>query len=503
MLPPDWNPDNIKHWQTRSALAYAYLWSASGILVCAFAVWMQWSVWVVYMPKLGFLFSLEQRFSLLAIAGLSGALFRIPATFLSFSNQHRSHHIVIVGVLLLPIMGTSLALQNPASTLLTFQALALFSGFGAAVFSISITNVSALFPQRQQALALGLHAGLGNLGLVLVQVVVPVVMSLQLLHFNWLIVSVVVVAIVVLFMHLFRIRSSAHEHSIRRSFPALCALFLGLGTTAFISLIALYLILPKGASGAGLQLTKEWVLVAALFTALWFIKHNVRQAPEIEMQFRIFNNKHTWLMSVLYVMSFGTFIGFASVFPLLSHYVFGFSHNTAGINTFSQVNPHEPSMMMYCWFGPLLAIVSRPLGGWLGDRYGGSKVTFWCAALMGAASIWMGYSIDAALQDASPERYFVSFILSCMVLFIGCGFANGSLYRTLTTLFPKSHRYAVIGWVSSIGACGAFYVPLVLGENLQNGTMFSAFVGFSIFYFSCMALARFFYLDKNAEHFNP
>lgn len=502
-LPPDWNPDNAKHWQASNTLAYQYLWSASGILACGFAVWLQWSVWVVYMPVLGFTFSLEQLFSLLAIAGLSGALFRIPASFFSLSLSSRYSFILIVYLLLVPVLGTAHALQTPSSSLLTFQLLALLSGLGAAVFSVSMANVSEVFPHRQQGLALGLHAGIGNLGIVAAQVALPILITLGLLRFNFFVVVFNFLVLALLFRRLIHLRPEKLTLPFRKRVQLIFSLTVVLLATAVIVALAMYLILPESANGAGLHLTKEWVLVGALLIALWFIKLILSLNRDKGQQFRIFNNKHTWLMAIMYVMSFGTFIGFSSAFPLLTHYVFGFSHDVTAVEAFTQMNPNHPSMIMYWWFGPLLAIASRPLGGWLGDRYGGARVTFWCAAFMGAASLWMGETIATALQETSPEVVFVPFLLSCMALFIGSGLANGSSYRTLTSLFPKPQRQAVIGWVSAIGACGAFYVPLVLGESLQSNTPASAFIGFALFYFACMALDRFFYLDKNSEHYNP
>lgn len=506
-LPANWNPDHPKHWQQNSAEAYRYLWSASGILASGFAVWMQWSVWVVYMPLFGHVFSLEQLFSLLAIAGLGGALFRIPATFVSLSLSSRSCLLFIVYLLLVPVLGTAYALEHPHTSLLAFQGLALLSGLGGAVFSVSMARVSVLFPQRQQGLALGLHAGLGNLGVVAAQIILPLMVILQLQYLNLFFVAGVFIALTFLFYRLTRIFPDQTSLSVRDHMSALFRLSLMLVVTAVIVALSLYLILSSSANGAGLNLAKEWVLVGALILTLWSVKSMPKQdadlAVGISAQFRIFNNKHTWLMAVMYVMSFGTFIGFASAFPLLSHYVFGFSHSTSSTDIFMAVNPNEPSMIMYWWFGPLLAIVSRPLGGWLGDRYGGSRVTFWCAALMGVSSIWLGQIIASALQQNSPEALFVPFLLAFMLLFIGSGLANGSSYRTLSELFPKQQRQAVIGWVSAMGACGAFYIPLVMGESLQSNSPISAFIGLAVFYFVCMALGRLFYLDKNADHYNP
>lgn len=530
----NWNPDNPRLWQKYSVAAYKNLWLSSAVLICGFAVWMQWSVISVQMLQLGFPFTTPQLFSLTAIAGLSGALLRVPASFFAGLYEGKQSLVVLAVMLLVPVLVTAWALQHPETPLLIFQLLALLSGLGGAVFSVSMANVSQFFPHQHQGFVLGLHAGVGNLGIVVVQIITPVAASAIGLHwlgwdpspmqqlptntltgngpsgdlrwlqnagFIWLLILIPLLLALVRWLDtVVLVADSAQRPRWRHAFTGILSMVL---VTLFATGICMFALLPKEANGAGILLSKELVLVSVLIAVLAALRCMPILGDRLSRQFQVFNNKHSWLMALMYAMSFGTLVGFASAFPLFVQFIFGYTHHWLGNSWVSELNPNSPSVLMYSWVGPLLAIMSRPMGGWLGDRYGGARVTQWCALTLCLASVWGAWIVHQAFASRTPETHFVTFFICMLLIFIASGLANGSAFRSVTALFPRSQVSTVIGWVSAVGACGAFYVPQAIGEHLQSATPATAMIGFALFYGICAVVNQFFYLSRQAEHFNP
>ncbi|HNB24008.1 MAG TPA: MFS transporter, partial [Candidatus Melainabacteria bacterium] len=173
-----WNPEDQKQWQDKGKnVAFRNLWISVPCLLCGFAVWMYWGVITVQMLNLGFPYSKEQLFTLMSIAGLSGATLRIPSTFLIRMAGGRNTIFFTTLLLILPALGTGLALSDPATPLWVFQILALLSGFGGGNFASSMSNISFFFPKKMQGLSLGLNAGVGNFGVTTMQILVPLSMT--------------------------------------------------------------------------------------------------------------------------------------------------------------------------------------------------------------------------------------------------------------------------------------------------------------------------------------
>ena len=209
-------------------------------------------------------------------------------------------------------------------------------------------------------------------------------------------------------------------------------------------------------------------------------------------------------MSILYIMTFGSFIGFAAAFPLSIKVIFGFSHITVdGVMTHTTANPNGPSALTYAWIAPFIGALIRPVGGWVSDRFGGALVTQVCSVAMVALSLLAAWYMKLAYQSATPEQYFVPFFLTFLGLFAASGLGNGSTFRSVANIFPKEQAGPVLGWTSAVAGYGAFYIPQVFGEQINAATPEYAMVGFAVFYGICSLLNWWFYLRKSGEFYNP
>ncbi|MBU2112868.1 MAG: MFS transporter [Gammaproteobacteria bacterium] len=532
-----WQPEDDTFWQsTGKAIANRNLWISIPSLLCGFGVWMLWSIVTVQMLNVGYPFSTAELFTLTAIAGLTGATLRIPSSFFVRLCGGRYTLFLTTSLLMIPAVGTGLALQSIDTPLWVFQLMALLSGIGGGNFASSMSNISFFYPKKQQGLALGLNAGLGNFGVTTVQILVPIFMSfgvftvlgggepmilakasgtvtgtipagtetwIQNAGFAWLI-TLVPLAFLLWFG-----TNNIHTEEVTPKLPSALTSFsiilamLGIG---FITSIAgLWLILPESANGSGFGIPKEIVLIAILFATVFLLKllpGAIRTS--LDRQYKIFNNKHTWVMSVLYVMTFGSFIGFAAAFPLSIKVIFGYSHIMVdGVMTHSTPNPNGPSALTYAWIAPFVGALIRPVGGWIADKLGGAFVTQLCSVVMILCALGAAYYMQLAYQSATPEQYFVPFFLIFLGLFAASGIGNGSTFRTIAVVFPKEQAGPVLGWTSAVAAYGAFYIPQVLGEQIKAATPEYAMVGFAIFYGLCLLVNWFFYLRKNGEFYNP
>ena len=177
----DWRPEDETFWNsTGKKIAYRNLWISVPALLCGFAVWGMWGIITVQMLNLGFPFTQAELFTLTAIAGISGATMRIPASFLIRLAGGRNTIFLTTAMLLAPAIGTGVVLQHKDWPLWAFQLMALWSGVGGGNFASSMSNISTFFPKRLQGTALGLNAGLGNFGVTTMQIVIPLVMTVGL-----------------------------------------------------------------------------------------------------------------------------------------------------------------------------------------------------------------------------------------------------------------------------------------------------------------------------------
>ncbi|MDP1534672.1 MAG: antiporter, partial [Rubrivivax sp.] len=264
--------------------------------------------------------------------------------------------------------------------------------------------------------------------------------------------------------------------------------------------LGLYLYLP---APTGLGVLNMWVAILLIIVSTLFVMKLAAFGPmkeNVAKQFAIFGNKHTWAMTVLYIVTFGSFIGFSMALPLAITVIFGVSHvpDAAGVMQHTLKNPNAPSALTYAWIGPFVGALIRPLGGWISDKVGGSIVTQWISAVMVVASAAVGYVMLLAYQSATPEQYFMPFMLLFIVLFAASGIGNGSTFRTVGVIFDRLQAGPVLGWTAAVGAYGSFIAPVVIGQQIKAGTPEYAMYGFAIFYALCLVLNWWFYLRANA-----
>ena len=530
----DWRPEDEKFWEsTGKKIAYRNLWISIPALLCGFAVWGMWGIITVQMLNLGFPFTKDELFTLTAIAGISGATMRIPASFLIRMAGGRNTIFLPTAMLLAPAIGTGVALQHPEWPLWVFQLMALWSGVGGGNFASSMSNISTFFPKRLQGTALGLNAGLGNFGVTTMQIVIPLVMTVGLFGalggearalvkdsgwifgkilagtptyiqnagFAWVL-SLVPLSILCWWgMNNLKTVSPATGNPLV-AFAKITYLY----SLAFIpSVLMLYLYLP---APTGLGMLNMWVaipldIIAALLVmrlaAFGAMKENVAK------QFAIFSNKHTWSMTALYVVTFGSFIGFSMALPLAITVIFGFQHmpDAAGVMQHTLKNPNAPSALTYAWIGPFVGAAVRPIGGWISDKVGGSIVTQIISVIMVGASAAVGYVMMLAYGSATPEQYFPMFMGLFVVLFAASGVGNGSTFRSVGFIFDRQQAGPVLGWTSAVAAYGAFVAPVLIGQQIKAGTPQYAFYGFAVFYAVCLVLNWWFYLRSGADIKNP
>jgi MFS transporter, NNP family, nitrate/nitrite transporter len=454
-----WEPELASFWKKEGKkTANRNLWISIPALLLAFAVWMVWSVVVVNLPAIGFKYSTNQLFWLAALPGLSGATLRIFYSFMVPIFGGRKWTTISTASLLIPAIGIGFAVQDQNTSYPTMLILALLCGFGGGNFASSMANISFFFPKAQKGYALGMNAGLGNLGVSAVQFVVPLVIT--------------------------------------------AGIFGALGGDAQTMM--------KGGVAKPIWLQNAgfiWVpFIAATAIASWFGMNDISSAKaSFADQAVIFKRKHNWLMCWLYVGTFGSFIGYSAGFPLLTK------------TLFPSVNP-----LQYAFLGPLVGALARVAGGWVSDKLGGAAVTFWTFVSMIAAVAGVILFLPSGTPGAGDPGNFWGFFWMFMLLFAGTGVGNASTFRMIPVIFLTQHQRAavgkgpaaqtqavadanreaaaVLGFTSAVAAYGAFFIPKSYGTSIAlTGGPEAALICFISFYVSCIAVTWWFYARKGAE----
>ncbi|MAO68861.1 MULTISPECIES: MFS transporter [Idiomarina] len=450
MVLDDWRPEDKTFWEEKGKrIATRNLWISIPNLFLAFAVWTIWSILVVKMPALGFPYSQNELFWLAALPALSGATLRIFYSFMVPIFGGRRWTAISTASLLLPCIWIGFAVQNTDTPYMIMLILALLCGFGGGNFSSSMSNISFFYPQKEKGGALGMNAGLGNLGVSGMQLLAPLVIA--------------------------------------------ASVFGGMGGDP--------LVIQEGAN-AGQEVWLQnaaflWVpLIVIGSVAAWFGMNDISSAKaSFSDQAVIFKRSHNWIMCILYLGTFGSFIGFAAGFPLLSGMLF------------PEVDPTA-----YAFLGPLVGALARPVGGIVADKLGGARVTFWNFLLMIAGVAGVMYF----LPIAGTEGNFWGFFAAFMVLFIATGIGNGSTFRMVPVIFLNQRKRelgdtdeaikqgnkesaAVIGFISAFAAYGGFFIPKAYGSSISlTGSVSAALVSFIVFYAICSVITWWFYSRKNA-----
>lgn len=449
-----WNPEDREFWENggrrvaRRNLVFSIFAEFLG-----FSVWQLFSIVGALLPFIGFGFSANQLFWLVALPGLIGATMRWPYTLAVQVFGGRNWTIVSALLLLVPTTLLGFAVMNPETPYWVFVVAAAAGGFGGGNFSSSMTNINYFFPNAKKGSALGINAAGGNIGVAVVQLLVPILTTLGF--------SVVAIGGA-------QTRTDAAT---------------GAETQVFMQNAAFFWI--------------PLILVAALCAYLFMNNLHVARTP-VREQALVLRRKHMWIMSWIYIGTFGSFIGYSASFPLLITLRF----------------PEQAAFAGLAWLGPLVGSLSRPFGGWLSDRVGGARVTFWDFAVMIAAVLGVLYflSIDS----------FVGFFAMFLVLFTATGIGNGSTYRMIPSIFRTERAReaegmdeaaredlvnrglkegaTVLGFAGAIGAYGGFFIPRAFGSSIEatDGPQI-ALMAFIVFYVTCLALTWWYYSRHNAE----
>jgi NNP family nitrate/nitrite transporter-like MFS transporter len=433
----DFQPDDAQFWlSTGKRIAWRNLvWSILAENL-GFSVWLMWSVVATRLPLAGFKYSTDQLFQLVAVPGLVGALLRFPYTFAVPKFGGRNWTIVSALLLLVPTSLLAWLVQRPDTPFWVMAMAAGTAGLGGGNFSSSMANISFFFPDREKGFALGLNAAGGNIGVSAVQLLVPIAIGYALLP---------------------------------GSLPGVLHL-----------------------ENAGL-IWMPLIVIAALGAAR-FMNNLSSARSNFKDQLAVAQRSQTWIMSVLYIGTFGSFVGFSAAFPLLMKTQF----------------PAVTTNLAF--LGALVGSISRPLGGKLADRIGGARVTFWNFVAMACASMGLYWALAA--------KSFGMFLFTFLCLFVTTGIGNGSTFRMIPVIFKALHMQrargrgevahstalinarrdsaAVIGFVAAIGATGGYFVPRAFGASLKaTGSVTTAIMCFELFYVACSGITWFCYLRRS------
>ena len=451
-----WTPEDKAFWaQQGQAIASLNLWISVPALFLAFAVWQLWSVVAVNLNAIGFNFSSNQLFWLAAAPALSGATLRIFYSFMVPIFGGRRWTAISTASLLIPVIGIGIAVQDPATSYPTMLGLALLCGLGGGNFSSSMANISFFFPKERKGSALGVNAGLGNLGVSSVQFLTPLVVTMPI----WI--------------------------------------AFGGGPQVITSKTGMQIeIWTQNAA----FIWVPFIAIAAI--AAWIGMNDIADAKaSFTEQAIIFKRKHNWIMCWLYLGTFGSFIGYAAGFPLLIK------------SQFPVVNA-----LQFAWLGPLVGAAVRPFGGWLADKWGGARVTFWNFIVMALAVLGVLYYLPSGAAGGN----FAGFLSMFLILFLTTGIGNGSTFRMIPVIFAtertreaagkgepaqeqalkdgNKEAAAVLGFAGAVGAYGGFFIPKSYGTSIAlTGGPEGALYVFIVFYLVCIVTTWWYYARKGAE----
>ena len=451
----DWRPEDVEFWRaTGRKIARRNLWISVPCLLLSFAVWMVWSVVVAKLPAVGFAFSNEQLFWLAALPGLSGATLRVVYAFMPAMFGGRLWTTLTTWSLLIPAVGMGFAVQNPASPYWIFLVLALLCGLGGGNFASSMANISFFFPKAEKGSALAINAGLGNLGVSVVQFVVPLAITSGV--FGWL--------------------GGAPQTATQA----------GVTTTLWLQ-------------NAGFVFVP---FIAASAFAAWFGMNDIAtMKASFADQSVIFRRLHNWIMCWLYTGTFGSFIGFSAAFPLLSKILF------------PSVNA-----LAYAFLGPLVGALARAVAGKPCDRIGGARITVWVFVAMSLGTVGILYAIGMRANPTAFPVFFASFLFLFAASGVGNAstfqMIPAIMRKEVARLEPgltgadfvkqsDKESAAIIGFTSAVAAFGAFFIPKSFGSSIAaTGGAELALYGFLAFYVSCIGITWWFYTRRGGLLFD-
>ncbi len=420
-----WEPENQQFWEEEGKRrANRNLWISVPALMLAFITWQIWSVVAIKLNDVGFNFTDSELFILAALPGFFGATLRLFFTFMPGAIGGKNWTVFSTLILLIPAIGIGIAVQNPDTSFMTLAILAALCGIGGGNFSSSMANISFFFPKRLKGTANGINGGLGNLGVSVVQFVTPLIIASG------------------TFAGIFgagQMMENGDE--------------IWLQNAAFIWVIPILI-----------------VSVMAMFGM-----DNLQVSSQtFKEQTVIFKNKHTWIMTMIYTSSFGSFIGYSAAFGLLMGISFP-----------------EVDSLKYVFLGPLVGALARSVGGWLGDRLGGAIVTMISFVSMVLCTFGVMFFL--------AQSNFVGYLIMFLLLFTSTGVANGSVFQMIPNIFNTKQTAPVLGFTAAIAAYGAFIIPMIFKSSIANDSIYNSFYLILATYALSLFLCWYYYLRTKAE----
>ena len=485
-----WTPEDPDFWEShgKPVARRNLIWSIFAELL-GFSVWLLWSVSAAMLAGVGFDFTPQQLFYLVAVPNLVGSLLRLPYTFAVPRFGGRNWTVASALLLVIPTVLFAIFVQRPDTPYWVFIVIAATAGFGGGNFASSMASINFFYPTKEKGTALGLNAAGGNAGVAFIQFFLPIIVG-------------------------------------------------GAGAFGLVK-----------ASQNGIVLERAGYLYAALAVlaavCAYFFMNNLHAAySKPREQIAVVKYKHTWVMAFLYIGTFGSFIGYSAAMPLVIKINFFRSPipgESIGIN-----------FAFYAFLGALVGSVARPIGGWLADKYGGARITLYSfiGLVVGTLGVLFALAQLKTVPTASPENLaawkadpstfpgfspeiveavnynsgiFPWFLLAFLSVFVATGIGNGSTYRMIPAIWKVNAKKAgaagtserikaeskatkeasaVLGIVGAIGALGGFLIPITFGSPWIADpveAVWNAFVIFTFFYVVCVAVTWFFYLRPKSE----
>ena len=263
-----WDPENEAFWKKfGEKIAKQNLYTSTWALTLSFVVWTLWATIAAQLNQIGFNFSQAEIFTLASLPGLVGATCRLFYTYMPGLIGGKNWTLICTALLLLPIIGLGTALQDTSTTYDELFMLVALLGISGGNFSSSMANIGFFFPKKNKGLALGINAGVGNLGVSLIYLTAPILLGMS---------------------------------------------FGGIFGDPLINV-------KTGAEVYIQSVCYAWAVPTVLTLVLiWIFMDNLplpKQSPKSILS--IFGNKHTWLMTWIYTCGFGQFIGYSAALMLL------------------------------------------------------------------------------------------------------------------------------------------------------------------------------------------
>ncbi len=412
-----WNPEDEQSWDR--TLAWRTLWISTFSLTMCFVAWFLPSALIPKLGAIGFTFTKTQLYWMAAMPGLSGGLLRLVWMVLPPIMGTRKMVTLTTGLLVLPLIGWAVAIQDPSTPYWLLMLLAFLAGIGGGAFSGFMPSTSYFFPKRLSGTALGLQAGIGNFGVSLVQLLTPLLIGFAMIGAPQVV-------------HV----SGQPEQQVWYQ-------------------------------NAGFF----WVPFVIVGTVLaWMFLKSVPIKANVKQQFDIFGNADTWWMTLLYIMTFGTFSGLSAQFGLLTTNLYGSGNAdiVSGSGAAAQVlidGYTVPEPAQFVFWGALVGAGARVVFSPLTDKMGGAIWTLISGlGLIGSIAFTMTALTPDTTSAATLDAGFQKFFWGMMLIFLFSGIGNASTFKQMPMIFEKRQAGGVIGWTSAIAAFGPFFFGVGLSS---------------------------------------